>query len=275
MDFIVTCGTSQTGKFEASEVLTQLKLDLKRIGYSDLLGSYLNNKDHNADDENFEKDANGPIRNITDMIVKFMDTHKDNIPIGLDTNPLGAELSTIHKYLADHQLMDGNKSDHYFHILRSDTYRGWFNSMILKETISGMKWGNLIGPYLVNNLREKPDEARPSPIISLSSRLTDIINIAYGRTGTFKPAPIIIMTGSFKSLIPCLTMYSLIFSLPLVYLFEESDQLVETIPAQETRNAKKSKEIWSELSKLEIAKNIPWLQNALDLRKDKLFDWVG
>ena len=266
MEFIITCGTSQTGNFEHLKPENRCYLDLHGSGYKLLKGDFLQAEKNDQLARLYQEKAASLTDIFAQKILDFVNSENPIECIAEDFNPLGAELSTLYLFFHEKKLLPA--SGHIFHILMSDSYLGWFNAIILKKVIEGTGWGRVVGPYLVANLKSKPDNRKPDPLLSLSLRLKEILKEKR------EMPPTIVMSGGFKSVIPCLTMYSAIFALPLIYLFETSGQIKEITPVQKVNKSQESKKLWGGLSDIDIARNIPWLQEALDFRTSSSFTWL-
>lgn len=261
MEFIITCGTSQTENIEAQPSNNYLPLDLQAVGYVGLKNFFVQDPVDWVDEE-FTKSARASAKAIADVIQRFCGQNNSLEFIGKESNPLGAELSTLVKFFHDNRTA---LTSHTFYLLRSDTYKGWFNALVLQKVIESSGWGIVVGPYLVEHLRERLPEGG-DPLLSLSNRMREILRLIKANQPEQSQPPVIIMSGSFKSVIPCLTVYSLIFALPLIYLFEKSAKIQDLKPVQEIANRSQHNALWQQMSNLNIAQNMVWFQDALDFR---------
>jgi len=265
MEFIITCGTSQIEKVEKNN----FPLDLRKSGYENVKNNFFEMDISSNYDDAFNEAAQSPVDIISRQLVIILSDSCLSLRerIKNDINPLGAELSTFYLYLIEKELVGAGT--HIFHILSSDTYAGLFNCLILKNVIKNMGWGSA-DIQIVKNLKRKPASCEGMhPLSSLSNKLTEILKNRQERY------PKIIMSGGFKSVIPCLTAYSIIYALPLIYLFEDSPLVQELSPVQEISEETENRKLWERMRKSRAASNMLWYQQALDYRtSDEYVNWV-
>lgn len=263
MDFIITCGTSQTDKVDNPAI--PMQVNLKSCNYEDLKSNYWHAVPSILDEKQFLTDANPPSAAIVKSLTACLGA-KDRVQrITEENNPLGAELSTLIRYMQDGNL---EASGHTFHILHSDTYPGWFNALLLQQTAAAMEWAVPadIDLHKIDNLRDKPAEGN-DPLQALSRAVNDILPKLKN--------PVIIASGGYKSVIPCMTIYALLYAVPLIYLFEKSDQLVNLTPVVTVANQKKFHQLWKKMADLRIAENTLWFNDALMYRKDHDLSFIS
>lgn len=267
MEFIITCGTSQfEGIYKNNQLQQTLHINQTDFG---ALHSYFDCDDPNMRDQ-FISDAEPKSQALADAIIRW---YRDNAPnqfsfVGKKkTNPMGAELSTLLAFFTRKNI--NPKSTSEFHILRSNTYKGWFCALVLKKIIEGLEWGVCGEAFLVDGLRECPDR-NDIPLQSLALRLIEIIKLH----DHHRIAPILIGSGGFKSVIPVLTIFSTLYALPLYYLFEDSNLLQELSPTINHENQGELQTVWKKLSKSNYVRNTNWFNTLLDLRKEINLPWV-
>lgn len=199
------------------------------------------------------------------------------------TNPqfYGAEIATLQVMLANPELDFRENGD--FILLASDTLKGRIARRILYENLI-KKWHisesqilprreDLDAAYIITGLKENPisknevDEA----MVSLAEFIRDNLKShQLGRPAEYQN--ICVMSGGFKSIIPCLTMLSLIYGFELFYLFEESNLLQSVHPIKEMEDIGEH-QFWIEALKRLQANNLidpaPYLQTALQDRLDQ------
>lgn len=260
MNIIVPCGTSQTDKFIDGVLLANLGIDLKQVGYTQL-GSYFQSDPDPISDGQFPVDMAPAAEGIAKHIANFIKNNAQHLQqiIGTDHNPLGAELSTLLVYFA----YNINQHDHTFHILRSDTYLGWFNAEVLRQVLVRLGWANenTVQLHMISNLREQPDPLSTDPLFVLGRTLKNILLELIA--AKIPDQPLMVVSGGFKSILPCLTVYSILFALKMVYLFEKSSSLVEISTITEIINEEKFRNLWKKMADLGIADSVAWFKEAL------------
>lgn len=218
---VVTCGTSQLGArhlarlelgslnryLEITEKETpatatlrdELHSDSKR--FSDLTGALLEKLRKPSDS------SDKPIAEMTEAETTFLAT---------SSNPFGAEISTLIR-MQQQDLWTPEK-DHVL-LLSSPTEAGIWAATLIERALLDY-WGLSAGQVtfkLVEGLYGTT--AHPGDALgNLATILQEVLNDT-------EKQPVLVMTGGFKSIVPCLTIFSLIFGVPLVYLFEESAKL--------------------------------------------------
>lgn len=274
MIIIVTCGTSQTEKFGNPKLLELLTLNLSASGYTNLesyFGQDPNPKDPKPKSEStFKQEISWTVGIIAEKITEFIKKSQSKEYIGTENNPLGAEISTLLVYFKQNQ----NQDKHTFYILRSDTYLGWFNAEVLGLVLQKLGWASQVKVVCIENLREQPTDWTADPLINLGRELQNILT-QITKTQTKEP-PLMVISGGFKSILPCLTVYSIMFAVKMVYLFEQSSHLVEINTISEIKDEERLRKLWEEMGKLEIAASVDWFKEALSLRisKDISFPWL-
>jgi putative CRISPR-associated protein (TIGR02619 family) len=141
-------------------------------------------------------------------------------------NPFGAEISTLAKM---EEANEWSPAEDTITLLYSDTEAGAFCAAVVRYLLEE-KWGvpkaNIEAKRVVG-LKEEPENA-----IIAEKNFSEAVKEAMKEGHT----NVIVMTGGFKSVVPCLTIYALLFGIEMFYLFERSDQLqrihlpVEKVP---------------------------------------------
>jgi hypothetical protein len=139
-----------------------------------------------------------------------------------------------------------------------------FAAGIIKEVISLQGWGEAdIIP--VCGLCEQPTNID----IALQHFAEEILKVL-SNTGAENGRPdkpvLFVISGGFKSAIPCMTVSSLAFCIPMIYLFENSNelQILATYPAMS--KLKNWISAWEKISDLN-PRSVPWFTALLDFRK--------
>lgn len=133
--------------------------------------------------------------------------------VGRNNNPMGGELSTLAKLPEDEWV----PSQDTIKLLASETAAGVWCAAMVREVLT--YWGvprDNITLKVVEGLRETP--ATPNDAI-INLAMDSIRAIDPNRQNT------IVMTGGFKSGIPVLTIIGLVYAIPLVYIFEEANEI--------------------------------------------------
>jgi hypothetical protein len=79
----------------------------------------------------------------------------------------------------------------------------------------------------------------------------------------------LIMSGGFKSTIPCLTLASFFFGIELLYIFESSNQLQKIHPKIDLSTEEKRSfwnDVWEELLNIGFKNNASCVRNLLEYR---------
>lgn len=221
---IITCGTSQIDKDK-----------LNRLGITG-----------DARD-NFERDAKLGVlppepfyarhQGLANQIIELLIENKDELAYRSAESIFGAEISTL-EALKDHGEWKNwdPKSDTYV-ILSSETGPGYFCAQLLRRLLTDPNFfgipdneNNITKPLIVNRLVDKPsgEEEAKAASNNLAKTIYDQLK---PRTTQQNIRNIFIMTGGYKSVIPCLTLFSLFYGIELVYLFERSAYIQSLYPS--------------------------------------------
>lgn len=229
LNLIVTCGTSQI----KSDKLTK---------HTDVLA--------NGEYFNFEVDLNE--LNYNDFTTKHqltinklkgrLEKRKEDLEllIGEKNNPFGAEICTIKKLFLSQPDLSSNLVRKKCFIISSDTVSGRVCADILKwECINFLKIPeDDINIKQVAGLREKPETEQ-----GINEAMDQLVSSLKNESIQPQWRNIIIMTGGFKSILPCLTLTALYYGLEMAYLFEDSKHLQLLMPVIDWTD-KKKREKW-------------------------------
>lgn len=213
INYIITCGTSQ--------------LDYDRIGAAFPSGS-------NAFDRWVEKNKNEDQSESPEMetiaceLKDDFDQRRPGIP-----NSLGAELSTL-KLLRQEQKLDNSEKEK-FTVLASDSNKGQLAAEILTKTL--VKAGFEGCRVTVRDLDENPENSKVNPAMC---SLVDNLYMSL-QSGDINK---LIITGGFKSILPCTTLFATLNGLEMYYLFEESNFLQSLQPTGESLKNPKIRHKW-------------------------------
>jgi len=144
-----------------------------------------------------------------------------------ERNFFGAEISTLYKMFQESPPVFNPRRDRLV-LLYSDTQIGAFCVSILwRLLIHEQAWkmrGEQIAIERVPELREEPTDAQAA-----ERELVQAILDNHQEDG----CNAFVITGGFKSVIPIITVYALVYGDDLYYLFEKSTQLLKlTLPAE-------------------------------------------
>lgn len=261
INFIITCGTSQIErkKLEAvglsdSEV-DRLITDLEKCRPVAML------------DQEFEH----PLNLIVDSLLRKEQLLQ--ITIGTDDNPFGAEFSTLYMIM-DPDHAGGRR---IFSILSSETGKGVFCARILQSLLIRRYE---IDPGDINILKVpglKEDPQDQDEIESLMHNLLDKISDSLVNNSGRMADNVIVMTGGFKSVIPCLTLVATLFGLEMVYLFEHSRHIQKLMPMinlKEKNIRQKWINNWNDVMRSGQVNEMSWMYQLIKIRnerKDEVF----
>lgn len=194
----------------------------------------------------------GLVERLVDQIGGMNEEDIINL-IGGEMNPLGAEISTLIRL----KMRGGDNRSAWIPerdnlvILASETYRGEFSARILKNVIHEV-WSvpdTHVKIKVIHELRDRnpnPESATTNLARAISDELRPV-------SGSYDWHNMIVVTGGYKSIIPCATIFSFLFGVELVYLFEYSSKLQGLHPWLELDH-EENKRDWGKFLKM-IQKN--------------------
>lgn len=204
INYIITCGTSQLDY----EKLKFLKIFTGEDKYKKFNNWHVLGPEYakGLDDD----DVNNLIEGISTLLAESFYTTPD---------ALGAELSTIKL----RRPASDQRDTEYYRILSSDTKKGQLSAVILKKTLDklGMQGDDIAR---ITGLKDKPQNEGMAKT-ALNNLISGLFNAL--RTDAQN---VFVISGGFKSVIPCITLFASLFGLEMVYLFEDSN-LLQTFPA--------------------------------------------
>lgn len=253
---IVTCGTSQIEKSklrligQAENEIDNLFVALKEWTPNTIL------------DHELEYSLN----RIADRLISMVDLLPGRI--GTDDNPFGAEFSTL--YMIMDQYHAGDRKT--FFILSSDTGKGVFCARILQALLMkhyGVDFGD-INILVVPGLKEDPHSQ--NEIENLMHNLLDKVSDSLLNNSGGMVDNLIVMTGGFKSIIPCLTLVATLFGLGMVYQFEHSQYLQRLMPMinfNEKITRQKWISNWNDVMRGGKVGETSWMYQLIKIRNDR------
>ncbi|NMB86863.1 MAG: hypothetical protein GYA17_00805 [Chloroflexi bacterium] len=160
---------------------------------------------------------------LAEMLLDYLRTQP--ITQGAD-GPLGAELTTLLAYEREqHDLQAAHMT-----ILASHTWMGFFAACVLQKVIS--QYWAIDLPFsevkIISGLTDNPDMAS-TVMISLAGAILDCLRGAQDGSPV-QWNNVFIMTSGYKSVIPCMTIYALLYGVEMVYTFERSEKIQSLHP---------------------------------------------
>lgn len=216
--FIITCGSSQLDKAPL-------------LGFSDL---YNSNTSETKILENYNKILDKAIPNL-----KKLWKNREVLRKNPDKNPFGGEISTLLALQDNYKLANQWGKDDTFVLLTSNSVKGRLaadiiSQVLIDEELWGVSTHNIIqnetGKFWFT-IEELKDKASETDMDHALMKLVDLVceHAAPPIKNPKKWKQIkenhLVMTGGYKSIIPCLTVLSLQYGFKLVYLFEHSSYL--------------------------------------------------
>jgi len=290
---ILTCGTSQLREDKLTGKKTSLGLKLDEIGYKDLNLSPYNSEDINLTLDWLESnERQWPVAQISDKLEQLINNGGIQLVGKGEDNPNGAELSTLMvlfneaqeiqalepgyfpnyetRFLGDPHLQPKNNS---FHLICSHTQRGLFAAGIIQKVVTDLGWGTA-EINMVNGLCEDPIDPNLA-LQHLAEAIISILDNSDLAEGKLDMPTLFAITGGFKSSIPCMTLSSIIFNIPMIYLFEDSKKL-QILSSFSTGTIEKKchkpqNNYWKNISELRIYDEIPWFKALLDFKISHLY----
>jgi len=160
--------------------------------------------------------------------------------IGTKENPLGAELTTLHLLKYRKVSTQWNPQNDYLVLLSSETGKGKSAAKMIKIMVEHIYEVNPDNIEIdeVQKLTEKPQNIDRT----LNNFASQILNHIDLETPFYQHYSLL-MSGGFKSVIPCMTLASFLFGIELVYVFEASNQLQSLHPKIDL-STEKERKIW-------------------------------
>ena len=208
INYIITCGTSQ--------------LDVKKLrpafdNGDDRIKAWIEKDWEGTDPAAIEK---------MDNVIKHLSTAYQNQHLETP-NPLGAELSTL-KLLRQEQ-PKGPKDTETFKVLASESSKGKLAATILTKTLLELEMKGDMETVRYLNDKPRPDRVNIAMCSLVEKFYKSLLAEANNK---------LIITGGFKSILPCATLFATLNGLDMYYLFEDSNCLQSLQPTgQSLKNA--------------------------------------
>jgi hypothetical protein len=139
-------------------------------------------------------------------------------------------------------------------LLASQTGSGMFAALILKLVLVEL-WGmpeTSIKLQMIYGLKDRPEHV-DTVMEELAKCIKDnLIHTDRKNVKTPSAHNILVMSGGFKSVIPCLTVFSMIYGLEMVYMFEFSRHLQSLHPVynyEDPDSLKVWRKTWRQMAK--------------------------
>jgi putative CRISPR-associated protein (TIGR02619 family) len=255
---IVTCGTSQLEK-KVIENLAQPVLDsFINLGVDHQLENELrffperidfNEPDPNLIDPSIDRWINVAVDTFGRIYGGQLETLGELI--GTPENPLGAELTTLHKIKERPSGVQWNPAEDQIILISSNTCRGLSAAIYIARLLTAI-YGvptEKIKIDMVLGLDENPVNVEIA-LCNFATLLLDHMDVEQKQDRCENY--MLVMSGGFKSVIPCMSFVSFLFGIELIYIFEASDKLQSLNPSinlQDDKDRKFWKKVWEDLEK--------------------------
>ena len=242
LNLLITCGTSQLEREKL------LELGVNNADYQNFFEGELAERDGNLSVPHPKYPENDEFACIRkeELVFRLSELINNSTPealnnqIGKPINLLGAEISTLIQ-LSRRREAPWVPDRDAITIIASQTYQGQFAASVLQgilEKVWSLRAENLkleVVPEL-RDINPKPEVATTNLAEVFSDRLRS-------QTEHLAWHNILVITGGYKSIIPCATIYSMIFGVELVYIFERSNKLQSLHPWLEL-DVQKDRDDW-------------------------------
>lgn len=191
------------------------------------------------------------------------------------TVPIGAEAITLAGWEEKHPEWKPEQ-DHYI-LLASQTASGLFAREVLSGALACC-WGvpeNSIKKAMVFELRAAPADVSKA-LVNFTKAIKD--NLTPNRTND-PWHNVLVATGGYKSTIICMTAVAFLYGIELIYMHEDSDELLPLYPQVELQSEESRafwKNTWAEMEKRGFADSAPeWFRLLLKNRQETLESFSG
>lgn len=230
-NYIITCGTSQLelGKLKKLSYSTaEAEKLIQEITYSNLPA-----------EEFYQQHQTDALK-----ILRALKNLKGDLPgaIGHTDNPFGAEISTLSALITQRSQLHGDLKHAFSTILASDSVAGYFCAQILALFLEQEFELAKVDIETVWMLKEDPENQE-----TIATAMNNLVDIAFksmknhAETAGIQNA--IVLTGGFKSTLPCLTLFAILYGIELIYIFEKSSQ-VQTLGTMIDLRDKSTRDEW-------------------------------
>jgi len=248
---IITCGTSQLEK-KVIENLDKAVLDsFNNLGIDNNLDDALEFFPESIDFSKPDLIGSTINRWIREAVEAFKIVQLETLGalIGTPENPLGAELTTLHKIKERTSGVQWNPAEDQIILISSETLKGIsaaFYVARLLTVIYDVPYENILID-MVLGLDENPLDV-DTALCNFATMLLKHMDVEQDRGRCEKY--MLVMSGGFKSVIPCMSFVSFLFGIELIYIFEASDKLQSLNPSinlQADKDRKFWQNVWQDL----------------------------
>lgn len=274
-NFIISCGISQLDEAK----LGKDGLNVLNAAYR-ALDVFL--KRDNPVDEKIltREDIQEQIARVTKAVCERFNARQDREAYlkalrKATTVPIGAEAITLAGWEEKHP--EWKPEQDYYVLLASQTASGLF----AREVLSGVLaccWQvpeTSIKKMMVPELRAAPADVGKA-LVNFTQAVKDNLkpNKANDRWHN-----VLVATGGYKSVIICMTAVAFLYGIELIYMHEDSDELLPLYPQVELQSEKSRafwKNTWAEMEKRGFADSAPeWFRLLLKNRQETLESFSG
>ncbi|MCL0058824.1 putative CRISPR-associated protein [Dehalococcoidia bacterium] len=185
-------------------------------------------------EDNIEELINGiplnSVRDIKEIIDKTADNIRRSIANEEDNKFLSAEIASLRAFKNSKELE--LSSDDVIALLSTDTEDGKFCAQVNKQVLDTLDWGKVAGPMVITGMKTRKTEEDED----ISKRFIDaglksmkkVVEEVLGNNQYDKKY--FNITGGFKATIPFATILAFEKGISLIYLYEESSDLIVISP---------------------------------------------
>lgn len=206
------------------------KLIITTVGTS-IISNELYPKEYNNYIKELTKDK--PLRDEIKSILinRTVDKMYLNVSTNLPKNMWSAEISSINAFKVNKDL--GLKEDIVIALFSTDTEDGKFCTEVNKKVLDKLGWCKVLDPIPITGLKtkskDKPNEAVSKNFIEvglqkINEEVDKLLKNKEYKQNYFN------ITGGFKSIIPIATIIAFEREMSLIYLYEDSDDLIVMKP---------------------------------------------
>jgi hypothetical protein len=189
-----------------------------------------------------------------------------------ETNPFGAEISLLTIYEKDVKTIDPALDE--FYLITSRTQAGVFAAELLQYLLI-YKWGIKTTVHIeeICHLSDAPgsEETVNQAMEQLAQKIKNIIKASLHNNKS-DYGHIFMISGGFKSIIPCLTLFSLFFGIKMYYVFEKSIILQALHPSLRLGDpaiAKQWRQIIDQMQSIQFMEQAaPYFKEAFKFRQE-------
>jgi putative CRISPR-associated protein (TIGR02619 family) len=229
---IVTCGTSQIEdekiKALSRNVLPEMKNNWEQL--TEFVNEVKEEPAYGISDVSWKEDLE--ILRHSETLTRVLASYMPKLSemVRQKNNVFGGEITTLFQ-MAKQEEPVFNPAEDTLTLLYSDTRSGAFcmatlHQLLVKEEPFKMSPSNLTPPFRIAELREEPSD------IEAAEKNTHEAILKSRKEGE-GIQNIFVVTGGFKSILPAVTTYALVFGDEMYYLFEKSEQLRRLDPSRE------------------------------------------